>query len=196
MNLQSIAQVLLDQQGDDQPKQDIKNSVKGIASGSLGIGGDAQDLFGILNQMKSGYIAPELLQDTLLPTTDDVGQWMDADTDSNSFMGGSFLSPDVLSKVGAAAKIGGGLYGMHKLNQKLGLNQASNTDEIMGSVMSGLSPVADRSQVAWHGSPHSHEKFLKEHTQFDWQSGYLRDLPAQPWTVFPEPEKVKSAIGR
>ena len=38
------------------------------------------------------------------------------------------------------------------------------------------------------------KKFLREHTQFDWQKGYLRDLPAQPWTVFPEPKKVKSAI--
>ena len=29
------------------------------------------------------------------------------------------------------------------------------------------------------------QKFLKNHTQYDWLQGYLKDLPAQPWTVFP-----------
>jgi hypothetical protein len=35
----------------------------------------------------------------------------------------------------------------------------------------------DRNFVAW--------EFLEKHTQFDWMDGYLKDLPAQPWTVFP-----------
>jgi hypothetical protein len=29
------------------------------------------------------------------------------------------------------------------------------------------------------------ERFLEKHTQYDWLQGYLKDLPAQPWTVFP-----------
>jgi hypothetical protein len=28
-------------------------------------------------------------------------------------------------------------------------------------------------------------QFLEKHTQYDWLQGYLKDLPAQPWTVFP-----------
>jgi len=27
--------------------------------------------------------------------------------------------------------------------------------------------------------------FLQEHPQYDWMKGYLPDLPAQPWTIFP-----------
>ncbi len=30
------------------------------------------------------------------------------------------------------------------------------------------------------------EQFLKEHSQYDWLEGYLKDLPAHNWTVFPE----------
>jgi hypothetical protein len=29
------------------------------------------------------------------------------------------------------------------------------------------------------------EKFLEKHTQYDWLEGYLKDLPAEPWTIFP-----------
>jgi hypothetical protein len=29
------------------------------------------------------------------------------------------------------------------------------------------------------------QEFLEKHTQFDWMAGYLKDLPPQPWTVFP-----------
>jgi len=29
------------------------------------------------------------------------------------------------------------------------------------------------------------QKFLEKHTQYDWLEGYLKDLPAKPWTVFP-----------
>ncbi len=29
------------------------------------------------------------------------------------------------------------------------------------------------------------EEFLQKHTQYDWLEGYLKDLPAEPWTVFP-----------
>jgi hypothetical protein len=29
------------------------------------------------------------------------------------------------------------------------------------------------------------QKFLERHTQYDWLEGYLKDLPAEPWTVFP-----------
>lgn len=32
------------------------------------------------------------------------------------------------------------------------------------------------------------EKFLQKHTQYDWLQGYLKDLPAQPWTIFPVKE--------
>ncbi len=38
------------------------------------------------------------------------------------------------------------------------------------------------------------EQFLEEHTQYDWLTGYLKDLPAEPWTVFPK-EKRQSASG-
>ena len=33
--------------------------------------------------------------------------------------------------------------------------------------------------------------FLQKHTQYDWLKGYLRDLPHQPWTVFPVEEKER-----
>ncbi len=33
--------------------------------------------------------------------------------------------------------------------------------------------------------------FLQKHTQYDWLKGYLKDLPAQPWTTFPVKEKEK-----
>jgi len=29
------------------------------------------------------------------------------------------------------------------------------------------------------------KKFLEQHPQYDWLNGYLKDLPAEPWTVFP-----------
>jgi len=35
-------------------------------------------------------------------------------------------------------------------------------------------------------------QFLERHTQYDWLTGYLKDLPAEPWTIFPR-EKVQSA---
>lgn len=38
------------------------------------------------------------------------------------------------------------------------------------------------------------EQFLEKHTQYDWLKGYLRDLPAEPWTIFPR-EKVQSVMG-
>jgi len=33
--------------------------------------------------------------------------------------------------------------------------------------------------------PFDAAKFLEKHTQYDWQQGYLKDLPANPWTLFP-----------
>jgi hypothetical protein len=33
------------------------------------------------------------------------------------------------------------------------------------------------------------QKFLEKHTQYDWLQGYLKDLPAEPWTIFPLKEK-------
>ncbi|MHC4462263.1 MAG: C45 family autoproteolytic acyltransferase/hydrolase [Planctomycetota bacterium] len=33
------------------------------------------------------------------------------------------------------------------------------------------------------------KRFLEKHTQYDWLQGYLRDLPAGPWTIFPVEEK-------
>jgi hypothetical protein len=38
------------------------------------------------------------------------------------------------------------------------------------------------------------EQFLEKHTQYDWLKEYLRDLPAEPWTIFPR-EKGQSALG-
>ncbi|MHC4593329.1 MAG: phospholipase B family protein, partial [Planctomycetota bacterium] len=32
------------------------------------------------------------------------------------------------------------------------------------------------------------EQFLEKHTQYDWLAGYLKDLPAEPWTIFPVKE--------
>jgi hypothetical protein len=29
------------------------------------------------------------------------------------------------------------------------------------------------------------KEFLEKHTQYDWLRGYLKDMPAEPWTVFP-----------
>lgn len=29
------------------------------------------------------------------------------------------------------------------------------------------------------------EEFLEKHPQYDWLEGYLKDLPTQPWTIFP-----------
>ena len=29
------------------------------------------------------------------------------------------------------------------------------------------------------------EQFLEKHPQYDWLEGYLKDLPANPWTIFP-----------
>jgi len=33
------------------------------------------------------------------------------------------------------------------------------------------------------------KEFLEKHTQYDWLKGYLKDLPAEPWTIFPTMEK-------
>ncbi len=38
------------------------------------------------------------------------------------------------------------------------------------------------------------EQFLEKHTQYDWLTGYLKDLPAEPWTIFPK-EREQSAPG-
>jgi hypothetical protein len=39
----------------------------------------------------------------------------------------------------------------------------------------------DRSFVA--------KDFLSRHTQYDWMEGYLKDLPPEPWTIFPPGEE-------
>jgi hypothetical protein len=33
------------------------------------------------------------------------------------------------------------------------------------------------------------KEFLEKHPQYGWQEGYLKDLPAMPWTTFPPQEK-------
>jgi hypothetical protein len=33
------------------------------------------------------------------------------------------------------------------------------------------------------------ERFLEMHTQYEWQRGYLKDLPPEPWTMFPVKER-------
>lgn len=35
------------------------------------------------------------------------------------------------------------------------------------------------------------DQFLENHTQYDWLTGYLKDLPVEPWTIFPK-EKGQS----
>ena len=35
----------------------------------------------------------------------------------------------------------------------------------------------------------SAKDFLAQHTQYDWMEGYLKDLPAEPWTIFPLSEQ-------
>jgi hypothetical protein len=37
------------------------------------------------------------------------------------------------------------------------------------------------------------DDFLQRHSQYDWLKGYLRDLPIEPWTIFPR-EKGQSAL--
>jgi hypothetical protein len=37
------------------------------------------------------------------------------------------------------------------------------------------------------------KEFLDSHTQYDWLTGYLRDLPAEPWTVFPQEEEPSAS---
>jgi hypothetical protein len=37
--------------------------------------------------------------------------------------------------------------------------------------------------------------FLEKHTQYDWLKGYLKDLPPEPWTIFPT-QKAPSAPGQ
>jgi hypothetical protein len=39
-------------------------------------------------------------------------------------------------------------------------------------------------QVGHHGSDFLAEAFLKEHTEYDWMSGLLRDMKCGPWTRF------------
>ncbi len=39
------------------------------------------------------------------------------------------------------------------------------------------------------GEPFCADKFLREHTQWDWQRGYLHDRPSQPWTLFRAKDK-------
>jgi len=34
------------------------------------------------------------------------------------------------------------------------------------------------------GTPFYAAKYLKQHPQWDWQQGYLDDMPTQPWTIF------------
>jgi hypothetical protein len=34
------------------------------------------------------------------------------------------------------------------------------------------------------GRPFFAEQFLREHPQYDWQEGLLKDRPTQPWTTF------------
>jgi hypothetical protein len=45
----------------------------------------------------------------------------------------------------------------------------------------------DRSFVA--------QEFLARHTQYDWMEGYLKDLPPEPWTVFPPGEEPSPPAG-
>jgi hypothetical protein len=38
------------------------------------------------------------------------------------------------------------------------------------------------------------QDFLAQHTQYDWMEGYLKDLPPEPWTVFPLPERTAPSM--
>ena len=76
----------------------IKDAGKGVAAGTVGLGGDIESIARLLVQARGGYLAPELNPDTFLPTTDEVGTMMGADIESDSFVGGSFFGLDPVSK--------------------------------------------------------------------------------------------------
>lgn len=38
------------------------------------------------------------------------------------------------------------------------------------------------------------EQFLERHTQYDWLTGYLKDLPAEPWTIFPREKEQPASV--
>jgi hypothetical protein len=40
------------------------------------------------------------------------------------------------------------------------------------------------------------KEFLEKHTQYDWLKGYLKDLPAEPWTIFPREKEPSTAAIR
>lgn len=80
---------------------DYVNAAKASGSATVGLPGDIESIARLLAQMKSGYIGPEV--ETTLPTTEDVGEMMNADIDADSFFAGSMFSLDPFSKFMAAA---------------------------------------------------------------------------------------------
>jgi hypothetical protein len=54
----------------------------------------------------------------------------------------------------------------------------------MAKQMSFLARWGSACGTAFYGN-----KFLKEHPQFDWMTGLLKDRPPQPWTEFKAGER-------
>ncbi len=52
-------------------------------------------------------------------------------------------------------------------------------DAAMAKQMSFIGRWGSADGVAFDASA-----FLREHSQYDWQTGLLKDRPSQPWTVF------------
>jgi len=78
------------------------NMAKGVASGSIGMGGDLEMLAKALvdlNLQSKGINSFSGPSETLLPTSEDVGNWFGADTESTGFQSGTFFSPDPASKL-------------------------------------------------------------------------------------------------
>jgi hypothetical protein len=106
MNLQQIAQLFLSDPNNgagtlkDIALESGKQAALGSASATAGLGGDFEGIGRLLNQGKQGYLDPERAMDTVLPTTDDVGESLGADIKSNSFMGGSFFGLDPTGPLG------------------------------------------------------------------------------------------------
>jgi hypothetical protein len=89
--LQDLAQ---NRQGVQIPdREGLAQAMMGVPAGALGLPGDLESLARIFMDE----------QNTFLPTSEDMGGLMGANTESTGFQAGTFLSPDPLSKFAAAA---------------------------------------------------------------------------------------------
>ena len=59
---------------------------------------------------------------------------------------------------------------------------------IDGKVVDSVMAESWKFLAKWGGScdiGFDSQKFLEKHTQYDWLEGYLKDIPAEAWTIFP-----------